>query len=89
MYDGILTCPTQPCSHHPSTQIIASSLEIGILVEGLQRERDAVTLFLSELGSDTRGNLRGPFINTDEAISRLQVWPQMKADIDVNSTSVR
>ena len=64
-------------------------MDIGILVEGLQRERDAVTLFMSELGSDTRGSLREPFLKTDEAITRLHTWPQLIDDVNNNMTSFK
>ena len=57
-------------------QIIDYSLEIGYVVDRLQRERDAVTLYLSDLGPDTRGFLRTRFDNTDKAIVAIRSWPK-------------
>ena len=68
------------------TQMIELSLEIGMVVERLQRERDAVTLYLSDLGPSTRGFLRTRFDATDESIANMRVWPADIDEIGLNET---
>ena len=67
-------------------QMIELSLEIGSVVERLQRERDAVTLYLSDLGPSTRGFLRARFDATDESIVIMRQWPQDIDDIVLDET---
>ena len=66
--------------------MIVLSLEIGTVVEGLQRERDAVTLYLSDLGPSTRGFLRARFDATDEAIANMRIWPTDFDDMTFNES---
>ena len=48
---------------------------LGKLIHRLQRERDMSVLYLSDLGPGTKTFLLQEYIDTDEALQRVTVWP--------------
>ena len=51
------------------------SVEIGIFLDRIQRERDMSVLYLSILGPETKAFLLNEYILTDEALQALSGWP--------------
>ena len=48
---------------------------LGKLIHRLQRERDMSVLYLSDLGPGTKTFLLQEYMDTDEALQRVTVWP--------------
>ncbi|XP_076451293.1 uncharacterized protein LOC143287233 [Babylonia areolata] len=58
------------------TQIsVKFSVEIGIFLDRIQRERDMSVLYLTILGPETRAFLQNEYILTDEALQAMSGWP--------------
>ncbi|XP_069113799.1 uncharacterized protein [Argopecten irradians] len=51
------------------------TMEVGQLIHHLQRERDMSVLYLSALGPETRTFLLDEYIETDNALTALTIWP--------------
>ncbi|KAK3104653.1 hypothetical protein FSP39_007236 [Pinctada imbricata] len=51
------------------------SINLGLLVHHLQKERDMSVLFLSALGPETKTFLLSEYIQTDLVLGQLQLWP--------------
>ncbi|KAK7490915.1 hypothetical protein BaRGS_00017787 [Batillaria attramentaria] len=56
------------------------SVEIGMFLDRIQRERDMSVLYLSILGPETKTFLMNEYLLTDQALEQLSDWP-VKNDI--------